>query len=122
MAHANPSDPLAGLDEIDWANLQHAYGSAEDVPDMLKALRVHDDRALDQIDFTLSSDIFHQGSRYQATSYAVPFLYALLDTKDTHRREELLYYLVNIALGHPSDFVPSGVDIAKWRAIVAETQ
>ncbi|MEU5256682.1 hypothetical protein [Streptomyces longwoodensis] len=29
----NPSDDLlAGLDDIDWAALGHAYGSAEDVP------------------------------------------------------------------------------------------
>ncbi|KAJ4327374.1 hypothetical protein N0V84_002145 [Fusarium piperis] len=122
MADATPSGPLAGLDDIDWANLQHAYGSAEDVPGLLKALRVHDKEELDQVYFALSSNILHQGSRYQATSYAVPFLYALLDTKDTPRREELLYYLVNVALGHPSNFVPLGVDIVTWRSIVAETQ
>ncbi|KAI8712657.1 hypothetical protein NCS52_01364300 [Fusarium sp. LHS14.1] len=122
MADATPSDPLAGLDDIDWASLQHAYGSAEDVPDLLKALLVNDEKELDQVYYALSSNILHQGTRYQATSYAVPFLYALLDAKDTRRREELLYYLVNVALGHPSASVPSGVEITEWRAFAAKAQ
>lgn len=119
MAGAAPSDPLAGLDDIDWASLQHAYGSAEDVPALLKALSFHDKKELDQVYF---SNILHQGTRYQATSYAVSFLYALLEAKDTPRREDLLYYLVNVALGHPSASVPSGVEITEWRALVAKTQ
>ncbi|MFA1540007.1 hypothetical protein [Actinomadura monticuli] len=28
------SEPPAGLDDIGWAGLDHAYGSAEDVPDL----------------------------------------------------------------------------------------
>ncbi|KAM0430042.1 hypothetical protein ACHAPT_006048 [Fusarium lateritium] len=122
MAESTRHDPLAGLEDIDWAKLQHAYGSAEDVPALLKALRCHDKEELDQVYFALTSNILHQGTRYEATSYAVPFLYALLDAKDTPRRDELLYYLVNVAVGHPSTFVPSGVDVAKWRDRVAETQ
>ncbi|RSM19487.1 hypothetical protein CDV31_001647 [Fusarium ambrosium] len=122
MADPIPSDPLAGLDDIDWASLQHAYGSAEDVPDLLRALRVHDERELNNVYFALYSNIFHQGTRYEATSYAVPFLYALLDAKDTPRRGELLYFITSVALGHPSGSVPSGVDITNWRSRVAKTQ
>ncbi|KAM6509829.1 hypothetical protein FALCPG4_017469 [Fusarium falciforme] len=122
MKDATASDPLSGIDDIDWASLQHAYGSAEDVPALLNALRFHDKKELDRVYFALSSNILHQGTRYQATSYAVPFLYALLDAKDTPRREDLLYYLVNVALGHPSASVPSGVEITKWRTLLAKTQ
>jgi hypothetical protein len=37
---ASGSEPaaLAGLDEVLWAGLTHAYGSAEDVPGMLRRL------------------------------------------------------------------------------------
>lgn len=28
------TDPLDGLESVDWGSLQHAYGSAEDVPDL----------------------------------------------------------------------------------------
>jgi hypothetical protein len=31
-------DVLAGLDEIDRAELEYAYGSADDVPDLIRAL------------------------------------------------------------------------------------
>lgn len=32
-------DVLAGLEEIRWEELEHAYGPAADVPDLLRALR-----------------------------------------------------------------------------------
>ncbi|MEV1147390.1 hypothetical protein [Micromonospora sp. NPDC049799] len=33
------TDPLAGLDDLPWESLHHAYGPAVDVPDQLRALR-----------------------------------------------------------------------------------
>jgi len=65
---------LAGLHDIDWRNLQHAYGSAEDVPELLTSLAAGDDSVL----WDLCGNIYHQGTVYQATSYAVPFLWRLL--------------------------------------------
>ncbi|MEW2556230.1 hypothetical protein AB0957_31460 [Streptomyces zhihengii] len=38
--------PLAGLDDVDWAGLSHAYGSAHDVPGHLRTLCGSDDEAL----------------------------------------------------------------------------
>ena len=29
---------LEGLSNVDWAKLEHAYGPAEDVPDLIRAL------------------------------------------------------------------------------------
>jgi hypothetical protein len=29
---------FTGIDEVDWASLRHAYGSAEDVPPLLRGL------------------------------------------------------------------------------------
>ena len=34
---------LEELDRIDWKKLQHAYGSAKDVPDQIRALASNDD-------------------------------------------------------------------------------
>ncbi|MEU4275940.1 hypothetical protein AB0F57_13630 [Streptomyces tanashiensis] len=31
-------DLLAGLDDVDWAGLTHAYGPAEDVPARIRAV------------------------------------------------------------------------------------
>lgn len=65
---------LDGLADIDWRNLHHAYGSAEDVPDQLRSLAEGDDSVL----WDLFGNIHHQGSVYEATAYAIPFLWRLL--------------------------------------------
>jgi hypothetical protein len=62
---------LDGVDDISWADLQHAYGPADDVTELLQALLSGDaDEALDE----LFSSLCHQGSVYSASVYAVPFL------------------------------------------------
>lgn len=68
-------DPLAGLSSVDWASLRHAYGSAADVPDRLRALAAAGGR--EQALGALYGNVFHQGSRYEATAPAVPFAAAL---------------------------------------------
>jgi hypothetical protein len=76
---------LQSLDSIDWSALTHAYGSAEDVPDLLRRLaagdEAEDDAGEDEFeaeDESALSDLWscicHQGSVYPATVPAVPFL------------------------------------------------
>lgn len=86
---------LAGLDEIDWSALSHAYGSAEDIPDLLRRLAGAGSAAnkageaygidetddageaandADEIIGDLWSSICHQGSVYSASVAAAPFL------------------------------------------------
>lgn len=36
---------LEGLDAIDWTSLEHAYGDASDVPDLLRDLAEGQERA-----------------------------------------------------------------------------
>lgn len=69
-------DPFAGLDfeAVDWAGLTHAYGSAEDVPVLIRSLVSPDaderSEALDE----LFGSICHQGTVYSASAPAIPFL------------------------------------------------
>ncbi|MFD6115269.1 hypothetical protein ACFWG0_34960 [Streptomyces yangpuensis] len=58
---------LAGLDDVDWAGLSHAYRSAHDVPGRIRALCGSDDEARKEAFSSLFSSIFHQGSRYSAS-------------------------------------------------------
>ena len=58
------------LTSSSWAILTHAYGAADDVPDLLERLRDGDDEALD----SLYGSICHQGSVYPASLAAVPHL------------------------------------------------
>ncbi|MFF6906431.1 hypothetical protein ACFY9Q_10865 [Streptomyces sp. NPDC012389] len=65
---------LAELDAQPWAAYTHAYGSAEDVPACLRALAGDDDAAADEAQSELYGSILHQGSVYEASAKAVPFL------------------------------------------------
>ncbi|MEV6332069.1 hypothetical protein [Streptomyces sp. NPDC051909] len=66
--------PLDDLDAISWASFSHAYGSAEDVPDLLRALTGTDAAAADEALSELYGSVLHQGTVYAASAEAVPFL------------------------------------------------
>ncbi|WP_405494337.1 hypothetical protein [Nocardia sp. NBC_00511] len=68
---------LTGLDDIDWAALEHAYGPAEDVPDLLRQLTGGDQEAAQDAMYELWGTVWHQGSVYPATVAAVPYLAAI---------------------------------------------
>ncbi|MGR6317357.1 HEAT repeat domain-containing protein [Micromonospora soli] len=76
---------LNRLDEIDWTQLTHAYGTAEDIPDLLRALASDDDDEVGEAFDEIIGSIFHQGDVYPATVPAVPFLVELASTAQ-HRR------------------------------------
>ncbi|TDC47808.1 hypothetical protein E1281_25670 [Actinomadura sp. KC345] len=68
--------PLRGLDRIDWTALRHAYGSAGDVPGLLRGIAEGPDPgdALDDLDVK----IFHQGGFVcSAATAALPYLTAM---------------------------------------------
>ena len=61
------------LDRIPWAELTHAYGPASDVPALLRTvLRGGEDANEAWND--LHGNIWHQGTVYEATASAIPFL------------------------------------------------
>jgi hypothetical protein len=66
---------LAGVDQVAWHELVHAYGSADDVPSLLHQLAagVEAQQALND----LWGSICHQGSVYPASVAAAPFLAAI---------------------------------------------
>ena len=59
---------LETLDAVDWTALEHAYGEATDVPDILRALASRDERVRDQAFREAYGTIYHQGTRYSSTS------------------------------------------------------
>ncbi|CCH28798.1 hypothetical protein ABZ816_27740 [Actinosynnema sp. NPDC047251] len=63
-----------GLDDVDWASLEHAHGSAEDVPDLLRALAEPDEDWDDALDELIGDDVLHQGTCYSSTLPALRFL------------------------------------------------
>jgi hypothetical protein len=79
--------------------LTHAYGSAADVPGLLRALAADDRQARKDAYWELYGNIFHQGTRYPATAPAVPFLLELLADPHTPDRHELLLLLTHLVTG-----------------------
>jgi HEAT repeat protein len=109
---------LEGLDGVPWGALQHAYGEARDVPDLLRALATEpEDRA--ETWRALRSNLIHQGTVYEATSRAVPFLIRLAESPDVAARDEILQYVVELAGGHgsmPEELAPAGDALARAEA------
>lgn len=112
-------EPLAGLDDVDWSGLRHAYGSADDVPGLLRTLRTPDQEERQEALHTLYASIYHQGSRYPASGPAVPFLLALAADPATPDRDDPLCLAAGMAIGSDEAHLPCGVDIAGWRREVA---
>jgi hypothetical protein len=108
---------LAGLDDINWAALGHAYGSAEDVPADLRAVYGPDEAARDKAFRRLFCTIFHQGTRYSASPYAVPFLARIAAAGPPSTRIDALWLLTRLAVDWHDEYdLPLGIDTAAWRA------
>jgi len=90
---------LDGLDSVDWAHLEHAYGPAEDVPEQLRALASAQAETRKQAIHALYGNIWHQGTVYQATAYVVPFLIALLRAPAGADKDAILTLLQHLATG-----------------------
>ncbi|MER5479171.1 hypothetical protein ABT026_19705 [Streptomyces sp. NPDC002734] len=69
LAHA-----FDGLDDLPWSAVSHAYGAADDLPDLLRALAGPDDGAADEALSELYGSVLHQGTVYAATVETVPYL------------------------------------------------
>ena len=87
------------LKNIDWATLNHAYGSAEDVPELLLMLTSTAKAEREYAITELCGNIYHQGTIYQATGYAIPFLLETLFDSKTIDKELLIGLLASIAYG-----------------------
>ena len=95
--------PLSGVDDIPWHRLHHAYGTADDVPDLLRALRSSDEDTRSHAHYQLRGNIYHQGTRWEASSYAVPFLVALAADPATPQRALVVQLVRLVGLGDVRD-------------------
>ncbi|MFF1421523.1 hypothetical protein [Streptomyces sp. NPDC058280] len=86
---------FADLDTRPWATLEHAYGSAADVPDALRALASEDEEEAAAALSELYGSILHQGSVYEASAAAVPYLAGLAAAGVL--ADELLVFLGGVA-------------------------
>ena len=112
---------LENLDSIAWSQLTHAYGAATDVPAQIRNLASANEGERGNALWELYDAIFHEGTRYPATPYAVPFLYELVTAPETPDRHEIVYLLVSLALGCEESYLPDGLDVANFRGALKES-
>jgi hypothetical protein len=105
---------LAGLDEVDWASLKGPDSAA--VPGQIRALMSTDPKLRSEAQWGLFSTLVHQGTRYQVTPYAIPFLVEILQDPETPDRGDIVLLLTHLALGYDGSFLPNGVNPAEFRA------
>lgn len=87
---------FAGIDEVDWASMEHAYGPADDVPALLAGLASADaaerERALDG----MYGAVHHQGDVYACTLACIPFLFELVADPAVAERGAIVELLTSI--------------------------
>lgn len=94
---------LEDLDSVAWDRLQHAYGTAEDVPGLLRELVQGDAAATRTAMTTLWGTVWHQGSVYEASAPTVPFLAEIAaggEAVSEYVRAAVVLLLMDIARGH----------------------
>ncbi|MFE1291512.1 HEAT repeat domain-containing protein [Streptomyces sp. NPDC058751] len=89
------ADVFVDIDRVAWAEARHAYGPADDVPGLLRAFTGEDPEDAAEAEQDLWGSLVHQGSVYEATVVAVPFLARLAAAGV--RREKLLGVLGAVA-------------------------
>ncbi len=89
-----------GLDDIPWADLDHAYGKAGDVPGLIRDLVKTDGAVADAAIHALFGNIWHQGTVYPASAPAVLYLAEALGAISPERRPQVLQLLGSLARGH----------------------
>ncbi|WP_026424407.1 hypothetical protein [Actinokineospora inagensis] len=101
----------------DWPALEHAYGTAQDIPELLASLRGQEwAEAVDE----LSASILHQGSVYPATVAAVPFLVDVARDAGSEGRLGALWLLTSYAesieagASRSETYLPEGIDIEEF--------
>ncbi|MCG0063477.1 HEAT repeat domain-containing protein, partial [Streptomyces tricolor] len=87
---------FTGIDEVDWASLRHAYGSAEDVPGWLRALASADTAERATALDGMFGAVHHEGRVYDSTLACVPFLFALAAREEVPDRGCIVELLVSI--------------------------
>ncbi|MEV8504947.1 hypothetical protein AB0368_08965 [Actinoplanes sp. NPDC051475] len=65
---------VAGLHDIDWARMRHAYGPADAVPDAIRGMVAKKKRRRAWAWDYMFGAVHHQGDVYECTVAAIPFL------------------------------------------------
>lgn len=92
---------MLSLDSPVWQELNHAYGSARDIPELLHQLPDAPIKAVDyrtQPWFSLWSALCHQSDVYSASYAAVPHIVQIAGGKPPQDRSEFVQFVARIEI------------------------
>ncbi|MEV4313425.1 hypothetical protein [Actinocrispum sp. NPDC049592] len=98
---------FAGLDDIDWPGMKHAYGSADDVPEMLRDLVSSDASEREVALDGMYGAVHHQGDIYECTIATIPFLLEAAAQPGVPGRGAILELLASYANAENDDWTPA---------------
>ncbi|MFD7099360.1 HEAT repeat domain-containing protein [Streptomyces xanthophaeus] len=84
------------LDDFDWSATDHAYGPADEVPELLAALASADAEVRRKALSRYYGAVHHQGDVYACTTASLPFLFALAADPAAPDRAPIVQLLVSI--------------------------
>lgn len=87
---------FGGIDEVDWVSLGHAYGRADDVPEMLYGLASADPHEREAALDGMYGAVHHQGDVYDSTLACIPFLLELVANPEVQDRGGVVELLTSI--------------------------
>lgn len=94
------------LDSLSWGDHLYAFGTAENMPKLLRELllksKVRRNKAYDN----LADAICPQGTCFTASLHAVPFLLELIENDNIPGRHDAIDILLGVAVACDSDYVP----------------
>jgi len=82
---------LSVINKVPWSKIEHAYGPAIDVPDLVCALISSDTKIRNDAWYKLHGNLWHQGTIYEATAYAVPIFLELLSRRRQGRTKSFFF-------------------------------
>ncbi|MDX2918986.1 PBS lyase [Streptomyces sp. NE06-03C] len=87
---------FSGIDEVDWASMEHAYGPADDVPELLRGLASADPAEREAALDGMYGAVHHQGDVYACTLACIPFLFELVVDPGVQDRGGIVELLTSI--------------------------
>ncbi|MEU4158339.1 hypothetical protein [Actinoplanes sp. NPDC026670] len=107
---------FAGIDEIDWTSMPHAYGPATEMPEVIRGLISKKKRIRSWAQDCMWGGIHHQGDVYECTLRAVPFLLEAAATPGLPGRPTILRLLASIGSAEIDDLGRLPETRGQWRA------
>src|SRR5258708_13960539 len=89
------------LNTIDWPHVESCYGTSEEIPAAIRGLVSAEASVRDRARETLWMSLEHQGSVYEASALAVPFLLAILADPQTQDKAQLVHFLAHLGCPWP---------------------